>query len=1278
MDRFSFDEQVMQFVEAIDWNASEQLILQHGKLLAPEAEKSLDAMVEAAKMCSDTALASCLHAHRAVLRRCQQTDPASTFKEISVAASAWPEWLPSASNPDRLKMDGVRRRYCEGLDAIATALRKRYQEAKNPTDLDIAVKMHLAATNLNRESSTRGAELLDGLGLDLSLRYDLTSNREDLDAAIAAWLGAVKLSAPSPEYAADYRLNLAGSLLQRFSQDNNPADVEHAIVYLEEAAKMVVPGSGRHALALSWLEEARREFLQKPNEALAKDEAKEAVRLGQLLSGAQTLYAAGKYPAAAELWRQAELLVRSLGGGDRPEMAKILNNRAAAEYKMGHAREAIKLYQNTLVLLGGESGHDQADLGYCLLGLGAIHVEIREYGAAERCLSEALAMWRRNPQWGREGLAAVLHALGLLRESLADYDEAKELFRQELALWAENPDERPIESGRCIADLAELHRARGEYSMAEFLYRKALEVTRQDVGEKHADFAAVLNGFGLLCCELGERQRAIAFLRNALEIRTLVLGPEHQATATSLNSLGAILQQEGQTNEARDLLTRALSARRNNATPDPAAIARTLNNLAFGLEIEGNYQEAEALLDESLELRSKAWGPCHPQVAVCQIHLGSLRARQGLYGEAERLLLGALDSFGHISDRHPGTLDATADLAGVYAATGRPGDALELMQRAISMGDWLMRQVFSVGSEAQRMACLEQTRVLMDFYLSIVWRYFPGDPVVARTAMDLVMRRKGLGLETLATQRDALRMKHHEHLRPRLREVRATRASIARAMLEAAAYPDASNRKELLDDLQERLRRLEAELAMEIPEMRLDGRLEQVSTGLVADLLPPDAALIEYVRVNPFDFEAKHAVGESPLRPSRYLAFVVVSGKPEQAALIDLGEASEIEELVRAFRQWMSRLAGGGRHVGSEPKEGLAATDRCAEELRGRVFDAIRKQLGTRTRLFIAPDGELNLIPFEALPMQDGRYIIDDYVISYLAAGRDLIRLNERRHANAGPPMVIADPDFDLADSGEPSVRGDGSAVERGKLSRAMSGGNLRFEPLAEVRFEAERIAGLLGVKARTREQAREGPLKSCTSPRILHIATHGFFFEDQDARARESPRFLEVEGKTQASLMSRMENPLLRSGLALAGANTFLSGKTVPADAEDGLLTAEDVTGMDLSGTQLVVLSACETGLGEVRVGEGVFGLRRAFDMAGAETLVMSLWKVPDRQTRELMEEYYVRLLQDGPRAESLREAQRAIKARYLDSVHCWGAFICQGKPGPLSSPGNVCAATT
>ncbi len=206
---------------------------------------------------------------------------------------------------------------------------------------------------------------------------------------------------------------------------------------------------------------------------------------------------------------------------------------------------------------------------------------------------------------------------------------------------------------------------------------------------------------------------------------------------------------------------------------------------------------------------------------------------------------------------------------------------------------------------------------------------------------------------------------------------------------------------------------------------------------------------------------------------------------------------------------------------------------------------------------------------------------------------------------------------------------------------------------------------------------ALEGRLKGARSPRILHLATHGFFLADQERDPNQEFRdlgFAAAEPGGNSGFGSvlgrlgntRLESPLLRSGLALAGANGWLAGRTLPAEAEDGLLTAEDVTGLDPLDTELVVLSACETGLGEIHVGEGVFGLRRSFVLAGAKTLVMSLWKVPDDQTRELMEDFYGRILAGEGRADALRAAQMSLKAKYPEPLY-WGAFICQGEPGPL-----------
>jgi CHAT domain-containing protein len=191
-------------------------------------------------------------------------------------------------------------------------------------------------------------------------------------------------------------------------------------------------------------------------------------------------------------------------------------------------------------------------------------------------------------------------------------------------------------------------------------------------------------------------------------------------------------------------------------------------------------------------------------------------------------------------------------------------------------------------------------------------------------------------------------------------------------------------------------------------------------------------------------------------------------------------------------------------------------------------------------------------------------------------------------------------------------------------------------------------------------------PFTSPAATLILHVATHGFFLPEIETAHVGGETGAGDEPVALLGAVGRSGNPLLRSGLALAGANTFLSGGRPPPEAEDGILTAEDVTGLDLSGTELVVLSACETGLGKVRVGEGVFGLRRSFQAAGARALVMSLWKIPDTPTRELMEAFYANLLRGESKLDALDRARRSVRDRH-PLPRDWCGFVCEGDPGPL-----------
>jgi CHAT domain-containing protein len=324
--------------------------------------------------------------------------------------------------------------------------------------------------------------------------------------------------------------------------------------------------------------------------------------------------------------------------------------------------------------------------------------------------------------------------------------------------------------------------------------------------------------------------------------------------------------------------------------------------------------------------------------------------------------------------------------------------------------------------------------------------------------------------------------------------------------------------------------------------------------------------------------------------------------------------------------------------------------------------------------LLISPDSQLNLVPFEALVDEQNQYLVTSFSISYLSSGRDLLRMNQARKSQS-PPLIIADPLFGEPRGGPIASRAPASNAGA-KVRRKSSGtgstdfSSVYFSPLIGSALEANEIKlRFPDSTVITGAGATESALKQAVAPSLLHIATHGFFL----AGSPEPPGSITLRqagslsdkagsgrgasGTRAISANVKIGNPLLRSGLALAGANLHTG------TADDGILTALEATGLNLWGTRLVTLSACDTGIGEVKIGEGVYGLRRAFVLAGTESLIMSLWPVSDAVTRELMAAYYTGLKGGLGRGEALRQVQLSmLKRKARQHPFYWASFIQSG----------------
>lgn len=901
------------------------------------------------------------------------------------------------------------------------------------------------------------------------------------------------------------------------------------------------------------------------------------------------------------------------------------NGEVRRLYEAGRLAEALRLGTEVL-----ERARALPDGGMTLVeslsNLGAVHWHLGDFPAAEPLFDQALQIGRAELGDRHPDVAAALNSLALVRHEMGDYRAAEPLYREALELArAGGGDGGWMALAAALNNLADMRKEMGDVREAGSLIDEALTILRPRLGERNLTVATLQHNQGVMKQLLGELPEAEQLMRGALEVQQQQLGEEHPTVLGTLRGLAGLLARQGNFSEAERLYRRALGSTRGASEEPNDDQAQILVSLAEVKHHTGDFEAAESLLEDAAAIRER---------------LG-----------------------------HGPTVGELGILAELHAATGRPGSALAELGEREDLLDATVAQVFSVASEAQRLSHLADLFKHLDQLLSLVLIHLPEDREAHGLALDVVLRRKGVGSEAMAAAREAVLGGRHPELVPRFRELARFRMQIARKTLAGSGPEGAREHRRILARWEQERDRLEAGLAREIPEMSRSDRLGTPNRRAVADALPAGTVLVEFVRFYVYDFTARadpELPGWGLWRSQRYAAFVLRAGEPDGVSMVDLGDAGRIEDAVREYRAAMTGEAG------SEEGPPPASEREAGEALCRAVFDPLMRAIGDRTRLFLAPDGDLTQIPFEVLPTDRGGRLIDGHRISYLSTGRDLLRIGEPSGATPTAPLVLADPDFDLGGSASSAPGDDQDA--RGRRSADLDRAALHFDRLPETELEGRDVAGLFGRDPLTGASVLETRLKAVASPLILHIATHGFFLPDQGwhSAATLGSAILGDAGPLRGP---GMESPLLRSGLAVAGVNTFLTRGSLPLEAEDGLLTAEDVSGLDLLATEMVVLSACETGLGEVRVGEGVFGLRRAFVLAGARTLVMSLWKVPDHATRLLMKAFYGHLKEGLPRAEALRQAQLDVAETY-PPPRFWGAFICQGDPGPLAFTPNSSVA--
>jgi CHAT domain-containing protein len=924
------------------------------------------------------------------------------------------------------------------------------------------------------------------------------------------------------------------------------------------------------------------------------------------------LYHAGRYQEAENLYQQALVIHREYLGEQHPDVAASLNNLAELYRFQGRYSEAETLFQESLTILRNQLGQNHLNIALNLNNLALLYQDQGRYPEAEFFFRETLAILRDRFGDRNRNVAVNLNNLATLYQAQGRYNEAEALFQESLDLLREQLGEQHPNFALSLNNLAELYRTQGRYGEAEALFQESLDIFREQLGEQHPNFALNLNNLALLYEDLGRFPEAEALFQEALIISREQLGSVHPNVAISLNNLAWLYSTQGSYSEAESRYLEALAILREQLGADHPNVATSLNNLAVMYRVQGRYGEADLFYQEALAISREQLGADHPNVAT-----------------------------------------SLNNLAVSYQAQGRYEEAVASLQAGLDIQELHLELNLAILTDIQRQAYVATISGTTQQATSLHLQSASNSSEAAQLALTTLLRRKGRILDAGTSSRQVLRQNLTPEDQVTLDLLTDTQRQLATLTFNPPSNLPPDQYRARVQELEAEAKQLESTLARRSAAFRAE--TQPIEIAAVAAQLPTHSVLVEYVRYRPFDAQEP----QNRWGPDRYAAYLLFPDGRIEA--VDLGPATEIDAAARDFIGLLQDRSTTLRAI-ARPTPIVEDVQAVTGKMQALILDPIAPYLSDSDHLLISPDSQLNLIPFEALQSEaGGPFLVEQYQISYLNSGRDLLKFNVTEPSRA-PAVVLANPDYEQAgfDSAQPATNSAQGATTPD--SRALSGvEGLQVGPLPGTAAEAEAIRPLLpNAQILTEEDATENALKQVQAPRILHIATHGFFLANVE-RPDPNSRGLGVQAFDNPLAPPpgfTIENPLLRSGLALAGFNPRQSG------GEDGVLTALEASQLNLFGTQLVVLSACDTGLGQVANGEGVYGLRRAFAIAGAESQLLSLWQVDDFGTQSLMARYYEHLTAGMGRSEALRQVQlEMIRADDTYShPYYWAAFILAG----------------
>jgi hypothetical protein len=1122
-------------------------------------------------------------------------------------------------------------------------------------------------------------------------------------------------------------------------------------------------------IAVQALELARETFFS-PNE-----------KLGKSLDRLASLYESQERDDEAEpLLVEALDICRTLVG-DPPniDLSRVLTKLGIIYESQERWDEAELLLVEAIVIYRTLVGNTtNNDLFWALATLGDVYESQERLEEAEPLFLEAIVIYRTlvgdRPD---NNLSNLLNNLGSLYKSQERWNESEALFLESLTICRTLFRDRPnIDVSSVLFKLGSLYKSQDRWEEAEPWYVESLAIYRTFVGDTTNNYlASILNALGELYLSLGRWTDAEPLLVESLAIYRTLVGDSpnddlagilndlgelyryqeiwdkakplyHEAlgiylnlysdrpndkSANTMNNLGLLYKSQGRWREAESLYVRALAMREVLFSDSPnEELARSLNNLAQLYVSQERWKDAESLHLRALAIsEALSQDRTNLQLAGSLRNLADLYLSQGRWDDAKPRFVRALAILEKLFDKtgHPHLVGTLTGLALAYAQQQQPELALPLFQKAIVSENLWLTNVIAINDAEQRMKDLEQRQYHLEFLLSLTQQYFPNDTQVVEKTFHAVLGRKAQAATAEANFSKALR--NQPALAPDIEEYQAYQKEIATLSYAIGDRPDLKDR---LSALLEQHNNLQKKLARSIPAIDLDQKV--IDRQALTELLPSDAFLLEFVRYHDYDFIKRQ------WKAAHYLAFIVRHDRAGVTA-IDCGLAEPIDKAIEKFRSVFANSDFSGERSGFDDMFNQPAPEPAPQDPTLPDFlTLLLPHLPSSGTCYLAPDGDLHLLPFHLLKTSDGNYLGDRFHLHHLTTARDLYR--QKFPTSTNPPAIFADPDYDgggILPATNPQPGEEKSHDVYGKP----------FGRLSINQSLGEAISTAYKVPYYTDIEATVDRLDRLKAPQVLAIATHGFSLPHQqdfiqllidcpieaeekillDRSDEITPEFrdfwhqasadgtkwcqrildkidkigIHTPAETTANsidlLRTPTTDPMLRSGIALAGANIWRFQGTETEKFGKGVVFAHDIAQWDLWGTELALMITCVSGLGAIKNSEGVFGLRRALAIAGAKYVITSLWNIPTKPSVLLMNKFFelyrsaarptppqalaqaqfyvrnitLRELKKLKIGEAIVEELQGETVRKLSSTatddvkpladpHYWGAWICQG----------------